>query len=170
MSSSQPYAAGSTNKADHKQIRASAQKLGNDLFDLGLTIDEVVHEYGDLCQIVTELVSERKLLVPADEFRIMNLCLDEAIAAAVTEYAQHRERSINSSGTGHAPTTAPGSENFGQPAHELRNLIATARAAFDAIRCGQVGPDGATGTALDQSLVGLSDLVERTFANVPTPN
>ena len=49
---------------------------------------QVVHDYGGVCQAVTELADEMHAPITADEFRIFNRCLDDAIAEAVTEYTR----------------------------------------------------------------------------------
>ena len=53
------------------------------------------------------------------------------------------------------------------PAHEMRNLLQTAFLAFGAIRSGKVSLDGATAAALDRSLIGLRDLVDRSMEDRP---
>ena len=50
---------------------------------LGYTADQVVHDYGDLCQAITDLAFERDAPFAVDEFRTLNRCLDNAIADAV---------------------------------------------------------------------------------------
>ena len=62
----------------------------SDLFRQGLTVAQVVHAYGDLCQAITRLAMERDTAIESEEFRTLNLCLDDAIAEAVTEYARQR--------------------------------------------------------------------------------
>jgi hypothetical protein len=47
-----------------------------------------VHEYGDVCQTITELAIEMDAPISTTDFRMMSRCLDAAIAAAVTEYAR----------------------------------------------------------------------------------
>ena len=68
---------------DHEQIGSSAGQHAHDLLGIGLTIGQVVHDYGDVYHAITELAVQKKARFPADEFRTLNLCLDEAIAAAV---------------------------------------------------------------------------------------
>jgi hypothetical protein len=51
------------------EIGATAEKHGNEFFRKGFTVDQVVHDYGDLCQSVTELAAERKAPITVDEFR-----------------------------------------------------------------------------------------------------
>jgi len=69
------------------RIAATARKHARTLRDRGLTADQVVHDYGDLCQAITELAFERNAEVSISEFHTLNRLLDNAIAAAITEYA-----------------------------------------------------------------------------------
>ncbi|MEJ7808368.1 MAG: sensor histidine kinase, partial [Telluria sp.] len=41
------------------EVSVSAAQHGKDLMTLGLTVDQVVHDYGDLCQSITDLAVER---------------------------------------------------------------------------------------------------------------
>lgn len=141
---------------DHAQIRSSAGRHGRDLLDMGLTIAQVVHDYGDVCQAVTELAVRDNARISAEEFRTLNLCLDDAIAEAVTTYAQQRERGITESGT----------ERLGVLAHELRNLLNTGSLAFESIKRGRVAPGGSTGMLLGRCLLGLGELIDRSLAEV----
>jgi hypothetical protein len=69
-------------------IGASASLHGRDLLALGFTVSQVVHDYGDVCQAVTELAIEREAEISTEEFNTLNRCLDNAIADAVTEYGR----------------------------------------------------------------------------------
>jgi hypothetical protein len=71
-----------------EQLRNSAGEYGHDLRRMGLSIAQVVRGYGDICQTITELAIEQDAQIPVVEFQTLNLCLDEAIAEAVTEYAR----------------------------------------------------------------------------------
>jgi signal transduction histidine kinase len=141
---------------DHEQIGKSAARHGLDLLRLGLTIGQVVHDYGDVCQTVTELAVEQGAAIPGDDFRTLNLCLDDAIAEAVTEYSRQRESSILDQGT----------ERLGVLAHELRNLLNTAILSFDSIKSGRVAAGGSTGIVHGRSLLGLRDVIDRSLADV----
>jgi signal transduction histidine kinase len=134
----------------------SAARHGGDLGRAGFTVEQVVHDYGNLCQAVTELSIELESPISTDEFRTLNRCLDEAIAQAVTAYSRQRERSLADRGT----------ERLGFFAHELRNLLANAILAFDILKSGTVGVGGSTGTILGRNLVGLRDLIDRSLAEV----
>lgn len=69
------------------RIAATATKHARDLRERGLTVDQVVHDYGDLCQAITELAFERNAQISVGEFHTLNRLLDDAIAAAVTEHS-----------------------------------------------------------------------------------
>lgn len=140
----------------HGQLAESAGRHGVDLFRMGLTIAQVVHDYGDVCQTITELAVEQKAPISAGEFQTLNLCLDDAIAEAVTEFARQRETAIADRGT----------ERLGILAHELRNLLNTATLSFEVIASGKVAPGGSTALVHRRSLVGLSNLIDRSLADV----
>jgi signal transduction histidine kinase len=141
-------------------LASSAALHGHELLQRGYSVDQVVHDYGDLCQAVTELAMERRAPVSTEEFKTLNFCLDNAIAGAVTEYGLQRDRLVAAEGT-HAM-----SEKLGALAHEIRNLLNTATLAFAVMKRGTVGIAGATGAVLDRSLTGLSALTERALAEV----
>ena len=60
---------------------------GAALFKLGYRLDEVVYEYGDVCQAATELATELGAQITLDEFHTLNRLLDAAIARAVSAFA-----------------------------------------------------------------------------------
>ena len=60
-----------------RKIGTSAALHGHDLLKNGFTIAQVVHGYGDVCQIVTELAGEKDAAISADDFHVFNRCLDE---------------------------------------------------------------------------------------------
>ena len=142
------------------EIGITAALHGRELSQQGFTVDQVVHDYGDLCQSITDLAFELSAPIEIDEFRTLNRCLDNGIADAVTEYAFQRgslweNRNFSSF-----------NERLGFLAHELRNHIQTATLAITAIKAGSVGLAGATGAVLDRSLIGMRALVDRSLADV----
>jgi hypothetical protein len=60
----------------------SAVLHGRDLLMQGFTVSQVVHDYGDVCQSITDLAVEKESTIATGDFRTLNLCLDEAIAGA----------------------------------------------------------------------------------------
>src|SRR5678815_5388188 len=99
------------------EIGRSAIKRGHDLLRQGFTVSQVVHDYGDVCQAITELAVELSAPISTDDFRTLNRCLDDAIAGAVTEYGRERNQS------GIDGESARGTERLGFFAHELLSLI-----------------------------------------------
>jgi signal transduction histidine kinase len=142
------------------EMGAAAAVHGRELMQQGFTVDQVVHDYGDLCQAITDLAFELKAPIEIDEFRTLNRCLDNGIADAVTEYSYQRSSAVANDGV------QAMSERLGFLAHELRNLIHTATLAFAAIKAGNVGLSGPTGAVLERSLIGLRTLVDRSVADV----
>jgi signal transduction histidine kinase len=142
------------------EIAKSAVHHGHELLQRGFTVSQVVHDYGDVCQSSTQLAVEKDAPISTADFRTLNLCLDEAIAGAVTEYG--REESQSS----HDDATTEGSERLGFFAHELRNLVNTAILSYEVLKTGSVGMTGSTGAVLDRSLLGLRSLIDRSLAEV----
>ena len=142
------------------EIGATAAQHGRELLQHGFTIDQVVHDYGDLCQAITDLAFEKQVPVEVDEFRTLNRCLDNAIADSVSEFTYQRDLLLADAGV------LALNERLGFFAHELRNLIQNATLAVTAIKAGNVGLAGATGAVLDRSLIGLRNLVDRSLADV----
>jgi signal transduction histidine kinase len=141
-------------------IGRSALLHGHDLLCQGLTVSQVVHEYGDVCQSITELAVEAGAPINTDDFRMLNGCLDDAIANAVTQYGSEQNQSTIDE------DTLRDNERLGLFAHELRNLVHTAMLAFDVVKSGNVGVGGSTGAVLHRSLLGLDSLIGRSLAEV----
>lgn len=141
---------------DADQLGVSASIHGGELLNAGFTIGQVVQDYGDICQSITELAVEQGPQITNEDFRTLNLCLDIAITDAVTEYARQSERAIMGRGV----------EQLGFLAHELRNHLNTATLAFEAIQSGNVAPGGTTASLVAKSLAAMTDLVSRSLSEV----
>jgi hypothetical protein len=133
-------------KSQAGEISNTARKRGHDQLLQELTISQVVHGYGDVCQSVTDLAVELRSPISTDDFRTLNRCLDYAIAAAVTEYAGKQA----SARDGHLT--------------DLQILTERAIAAFDALRSGEVGISENTGKLIDSSLRAIRDIARRQHA------
>jgi signal transduction histidine kinase len=137
-------------------IGESAARHGRELRTLGFNVSQVVHDYGDICQAITEVAVEHNLPITTEEFHTLNRCLDTAIAGAVTEHARV---------TAETRTTEE-IERIGQLAHELRDVLHSAVLAFNTLKLGAVAINGSTGAVLGRSLMNLRDLVDNTLADV----
>ena len=140
------------------EVRAAATLHGHELLKGGYSVDQVVHDYGDLCQAITDLAFERHSPIEVDEFRTLNRCLDNGIAHAVTEFASQRDSMMSTQ------SVLALHEQLGSLAHDLRDLTHTAMLAVAAIKTGNVGLTGATGALLDRSLDGLRRRIDRALA------
>jgi hypothetical protein len=126
------------------EIGRTAVLHGHDLLRQGVSVSQVVHDYGDVCQAITDLAVETAATIPTDDFRTLNRCLDDAIAGAVTEYGRDKRAS-----------TTDGTPSL----YELSDLITTATLAFKVLKTGNVGVSGSTGAALDRALQRLTVLI-----------
>jgi signal transduction histidine kinase len=147
-------------QSSNPEIGRSGLLHGHELLLQGCTVSEVVHAYGDVCQSVSEMALESNTCISTEDFRVLNQCLDDAIAGAVTEYGRERNQ-LTLEGE-----TARGSERLGFFAHELRNLTNTAIVAFEVLKTGNVGVAGSTGAVLQRSLDGVRVLLGRSLEEI----
>ena len=122
------------------EMTAGALQHGRDLFSDGFTVGQLVHDYGGVCQSVTDLAVESGATISPDDFRTLNRCLDNAIAGAVGEFANQERVAGN------------------RDSIRLRDLVYIATSAFELLRGGTVGAGGATGDLLERTLSSLRDL------------
>ena len=137
-------------------IGSAATSHGRDLLARGFSVSQVVHDYGDICQAVTELALEHHAPISTEEFHTLNRCLDTAIADAVTEHARIAAASKSTEEI----------ERLGQLTHDIRNMLDTALLAFGILKRGTVTVNGSTGVVLGRSLMGLHDLVDSTMSDI----
>jgi hypothetical protein len=139
--------------------RRTAALHGKALLKEGCSVEQVVHGYGDICQAITELAGQENSPVTVEEFHTLNRLLDNAIADAVSSYGRHREAAgARGSQVMH--------ERMGSLAEQQRELLNTALKALDAIRFGDLGLKGATGALLEDSLMKLRDLIDRSLPEI----
>ena len=137
-------------------IGATATRRGAELLAAGFNVSQVVYDYGDICQAITEIACERGAPITVEEFHTLNRCLDTAIAEAVTEHARLIAQKRSEEEV----------ERLGQAAHELRDLLHGALLAFHLVKRGSVHIDGRTGAVLGRSLTDMLAVVDRELAAV----
>ena len=138
----------------NSQIGRSAALHGAELLRLGYSVDQVVHDYGDVCQSATELAVEQKKVIGADEFRTLNRCLDNAIADAVVAHGNGRQ-------TYYDHELLAQQERLDSFADEQQRLVDIAIQSYAAIKTGNIGVTGATGALLVHTLLELRSLAGR---------
>lgn len=162
---SQENAKEKAGKADKKLLQPAAAARGKEYRRLGYTLSDVVHGYGIVCQAVTTSANELNYAITSAEFSHLNLSLDVAIAAAVTEFEKDT-----------ADETKKGEiERLGFLAHELRNSLTSAFIALELIENGEVGVKSQTGYLLNRSLQSMKMLIDSALLAVrirlePTPH
>jgi hypothetical protein len=149
----------SESKPAQTDIGRGAALHGAELLRRGFSVDQVVHDYGDVCQCVTLLAGEQEVPISIDEFRTLNRCLDDAIADAVTSFGSARQTSIDRQ----AETLQQRLVDF---AAEHRRLVDIVNQSFTAIKTGNIGTGGATGTLLAHALEELRTLTDRTLPEI----
>ena len=128
---------------------------GRDLLQEGYTLEQVIRDYGDVCQAVTGLAAETGAPISAGEFHTFNRCLDDAIAAAVTEYSQAKAAVQMEAGESAAPASARATEDLD---HLETALTQTQHALADteaALSAAQQQAHEALVRSLHDSLTGL---------------
>ena len=137
-------------------IDASAAKHGHELLKMGFSVGQVVHDYGDVCQAITELALDERLEIGTDDFHTLNRCLDNAIAEAVSEYGRQRDQDLSDADE----------IRRGVVAHEQRNLLSSATLAYQMLLKGTVPIGGSTGAVLGRCLASLRKIGDRSLAEV----
>ena len=143
----------SSSKSAASEMGISATRHGRELSRQGFTVEQVIRDYGDLCQAITDTAFENAEPIGVGEFRTLNRCLDNAIADSVTEWAYRNNRAQANKAT----------ERVDIFVYEFRKLIHTATLAVIAIKAGNVGIAGATGAVLDRSLIDLRNLMDHSL-------
>ena len=140
-------------------IGRAAALHGAELLHRGYSVDQVVHDYGDVCQTVTALAVEQKADISTDEFRTLNRCLDNAIADAVAAFGSAGRESLSAQ-------AANLQQRLVVFANEQQRLVKIITHAYTAIQTGNVAVNGATGALLMHALVELEALTTRTMPDL----
>ncbi len=139
----------------------SAIRRGKESLKLGYSISQVVHGYGALCQAITQYLEEKSSILPsAREFNRLNLCLDIAIAEAVTEFDRVQRENVEREEV----------QRLGVLAHELRNALFHATIAYQMIKTGKVGASGNTAQILEDAHLRMKNIIDRSLAEVRLRN
>ncbi len=139
-----------------RTMMTGASMHGGDLLNKGFTIAQVVHDYGDVCQAVTELAEETNEPITTDEFHTLNRCLDDAMAEAVTAYTELRDRNLADEQTLRA----------GGFAHELRNRLSATTLGFAMIKNGTAPIGGSVASVVAINLLRMKSLIDRSLVDV----
>ena len=120
----------------------------------GFDLSRVIHDYGLVCDSISELLNKYDKQPSAREFQILNRCIDEAISHAAEAFWSET----------HEEDSQEKTERLGFLAHEIRNAVSSANMAFELIRDGRVAADGRTADVVQRGLARIAKLVDRTLA------
>lgn len=140
------------------EMGVSAAAHGTNLLRLGYTVDQVVHDYGDLCQAITELALERTMPFTISEYQTLNRCMDNGIADAVTAFSLQRDTILARRNLDEAD------QREVQLTHELHDSVETAILAATVLELGKLALDGATGAILKRSLSRLKVVLDESIS------
>lgn len=141
----------------HKE---SAVRRGIESSRLGYTISQVVQGYGALCQAITQYLEDHNQPISNREFNRLNLCLDTAIAQAVSSFDVAEKETLEQGEV----------QRLGFLAHELRNALSNAVMAYRMIKSGRIGIGGNTGQILEDSHACMTEIIDRSLAEVRLRN
>jgi signal transduction histidine kinase len=139
-----------------KKMLTGAAGHGKELLHLNYSISHVVHAYGAMCQAITELAQRSNAKISTQEFNDLNLCLDIAIASSVSEFQYQTLQATEEREVQH----------LGFLVHELRNALSSATIAQEMIKQGIVGARGSTAKVLDDNLLRMRNLMDRSLSEV----
>jgi signal transduction histidine kinase len=139
-----------------EKIIQDASDHARELLRLNYTLSHVVHSYGAMCQAVTEFAQRKQEPISTVEFNDLNMCLDIAIAAAVSEFQFLNVQAIEAREVQH----------LGILAHELRNALSRAVMAHEMIKQGLVGTGGSTARVLGENLLTMRNLIDRSLSDI----
>lgn len=139
-----------------QDIQTSASNRGGELLHKGFTVAQVIRDYGDICQAITELATEVNEPITPDEFHTLNKSLDDAMAEAVTSFTAQRELRIADAET----------ERAGAFAHELRNRLSATKLGFALLRSGAAPFGGSVAAVVESNLERMNVLIDRSLVNV----
>jgi len=138
----------------HFTVGTGAAAQGKSMQSLNLSLNDVVQSYGDVCNAIVELAQQQGMSFRVNEFRLLNRCLDNAVASAVAEFSYQHDTAAS------AFRDQAEDLRLAAIASELHNQLGTATLAVTALRARELTLGGTTGRILERSLHQLGKLVD----------
>jgi signal transduction histidine kinase len=131
-------------RAGHESsnMAAEAHGHGRSRQQGGVNVHFLPHDYGVVCDAISEMAIRTKTTVDASDWQALNRAIDVGIANAIASYEDAR--------LGHERRTSAAA--VGSFAHELRNSLGAATLAFEAVKRGRVGTDSRTADIVARNL------------------
>ena len=151
---SQPIGGNAIGIPTHYEIGEGALAHGRAMQELGFSVEDVVHSYGDICRAIMQQALEQNMLLAVHEFRELNHCVDNAVASAVAEFSYQHDAGVT------VAMEQDEQKRLAAISNELRNQLGTATLAVSALKSRDLTLGGATGTILERSLFSLGRLID----------
>jgi signal transduction histidine kinase len=128
-------------------------RVGELIAETNRPIALVARGIGAVSDAIGVVASREAVSFTGDEYHVLNLCIDNAVATGIEAYEQltldERQREHG--------------QREGSFAHELNNAIANVRIGFDILRGGRVGVNSRTGDAVDRNIQRIMTLAARSL-------
>lgn len=134
----------------------TAARLGADQQRAGIPVTKVAAAFSAISQAVAKTGELYELSIAAEEYKLLNKCLDAGIATSIEKYWQRDKSETNQRIT----------ERYGHMAHELRNALGNANMAFKLMRAGDLEIRGRTGDVLARNLARMGALIAQCLGSI----
>jgi signal transduction histidine kinase len=127
----------------------TAARIGEERQRAGISVNQVLLVFAALSQAMGKTGEKYDLTLSAEEYKLLNRCLDTGVATSIEKFWSKEVDSKNQMLT----------ESFGFIAHELRNALGNANMAFKLLRAGGLDVNGKTADILARNLTRMDALV-----------
>jgi len=134
----------------------TAAQIGEERQQAGIAVSHVPVVFAAISQALGEIGEKYELTLSAEEYKMLNRCLDTGIATSIENFWRKETDSNNQRMT----------ESFGFIAHELRNALGNANTAFALLRAGGLDINGKTAEVLARNLMRMEALVAEILGSV----
>jgi signal transduction histidine kinase len=134
----------------------AAARFGADRQRAGLPVTKVLVFFAAISQALGKVGEKYELTISAEEYQILNRCLDAGLATSIENFWLRDKARENQRIT----------ESFGFMVHELRNALGNANMAFKLLRRGDLNIHGHTGEVLARNLMRMEALIAQCMGRV----
>jgi signal transduction histidine kinase len=134
-------------------VAPTGSKVGELMAASGRPIALVARGIGAVSDAIGVVSSREAVDFTGDEYHVLNLCIDNAVATGLEAYEQ---RALDERQRDHGLRE-------GSFAHELNNAISNVRVGFDILRKGRVGVNSRTGDIVDRGIHRIASLAARSL-------
>jgi len=134
----------------------SAARFGADGQRAGMPVTRVPSLFAAISQSLGKVGEKYELTISAEEYQILNRCLDAGLASSIENFWLRDKARENQRIT----------ESFGFMVHEMRNALGNANMAFKLLRRGELNINGHTGEVLARNLRRMEALIGQCMGRV----